>query len=218
MKLTIGRNNTNKICIPKEAVSDVHANVWINNSVIEIEDLNSANGTFKNGRRIARTQISAGDEIKIANVKITYETLKQKIEEITRGNDYSVEFVELKKVYKKYKSDIQQLKREQQRKPLVLRIVLSMIPVIISIILWDSVDPSIRYVIMIGGSSLIFGITSMISMGHEKKLDEQREILSDEFQIKYVCPKCKMRMGVVSWTVLASQKRCRVCGAIWIKD
>ena len=218
MKLTVGRDKSNKICIPKDAVSGEHAIVWMNNGTIEIEDLNSANGTFKNGRRIARTQIQTGDEIKIGNVKIKYETLKQKIEEISRGNDYSNEFAELKTIYKNYKFELQQLKREQQRKPMVLRIVLSLIPVAVSIVLWDRVDPSLRYVIMIGGSSLIFGITSMISMGHEKRLDEKREILSDEFLINYVCPKCGNRLGCVSWKVLANQKKCKVCGAIWVKD
>ena len=218
MKLTIGRNRKSHIWINKPEVSDRHAELWEENGEIIIQDLDSTNGTFKNDRRIHKSSIKESDVLKIADISISYDALIQKIEEIKKGNDYTEEFLQLKYLYGSYKQNIQKLKREQQKKPLVLRIMFSLIPVFVIILLWDAVETSLRYVIMVGGSSLIFGITSLISLGQEKQFNEKIEALSDEFQINYVCPKCRTRQGIVSWVVLASQKKCKICGAIWVKE
>ena len=218
MKLTIGRNRKSNIWINKPEVSDRHAELWEENGAVVVQDLNSSNGTFKNDRRIYKSSITHGDVLRIADIPIPFEALNQKIEEIKKGNDYTEEFLQLKVLYTNYKQNVQKLKREQQKKPLVYRIALSLMPVGVSIVLWNAIDPSFRYIIMVGGSSLVFGVTSLISMGQEKQFSEKLDTLSDEFQIKYVCPKCKTRQGMVSWVVLASQKKCIVCGAIWVKD
>ncbi len=217
MKITIGRNRKCHIWLNKHEVSDKHAELWLKDGRIVVQDLSSSNGTFKNGRRILKTELDEGDVLKIADLPIPYDALKRKIEEIQKGNDYSDEFRELKKIYIKYKQDVQKLKRTQQKRPLVFRVVLSLVPILVSIILWDIIDASLRYIIMVGGSSLVFGVTSLLSMGQEKEFNEKLEALSDNFQIKYVCPKCKTRLGLVSWVILANQKKCKACGAIWVK-
>lgn len=217
MKITIGRNRKCHIWLNKQEVSDKHAQLWLKDGRIVVQDLNSSNGTFKNDRRILKTELDEGDVLKVADLPIPYNALMRKIEEIQKGNDYSDEFLQLKEIYIKYKQDVQRLKRTQQKRPMVFRVVLSLVPILASIVLWDIIDTSLRYIIMVGGSSLVFGVTSLLAMGQEKEINEKLESLSDDFQIKYVCPKCKTRQGMVSWVVLSNQKRCKSCGAIWVK-
>lgn len=60
----IGRRDTNDIVIAFPAVSGQHARVTVEGEFYFLEDLNSSNGTFLNGRRISElTQMQSGDEI-----------------------------------------------------------------------------------------------------------------------------------------------------------
>ncbi len=70
--VTIGRKSSNDIQIENKAVSGHHAQVItiLNDSFLE--DLNSTNGTFVNGRRITKHALRDGDMVTIGNVQIQY--------------------------------------------------------------------------------------------------------------------------------------------------
>lgn len=75
-KIFIGRNNTNDIIISNELVSDVHAIIYqLDKEQFKIQDLNSINGTFVNGSKINTAFITKNDEIKIASVKVNWNTI-----------------------------------------------------------------------------------------------------------------------------------------------
>ncbi|NIM20536.1 MAG: FHA domain-containing protein [Candidatus Latescibacteria bacterium] len=71
--LSIGRDNKNKLPIDNSAVSRYHAVITSHNGNFYLEDLNSTNGTFLNGRQILKDRINPGDAIRIANVGIAVE-------------------------------------------------------------------------------------------------------------------------------------------------
>ena len=61
--------------IDDEGVSRMHARIFKSGEDYYIEDLNSTNGTFKNGLRLKpyeQRKLSAGDELKLAARKIIF--------------------------------------------------------------------------------------------------------------------------------------------------
>jgi putative nucleotidyltransferase with HDIG domain len=71
--LSIGRDKTNKLPIESNAVSRYHAVITSVNGNIYLEDFDSTNGTFLNGRQIVKDRINPGDAIRIANISIAVE-------------------------------------------------------------------------------------------------------------------------------------------------
>jgi len=66
-KIKIGRSNNNDIKIDDDSISREHVLIIKENSKISIEDLNSANGTFVNNKKITKTYINLNDEVKLGN-------------------------------------------------------------------------------------------------------------------------------------------------------
>lgn len=64
--VSIGRKEGNSIVLTDVHVSGNHARLTIKNNVLYIEDLNSTNGTFVNGKKISgRVKLLGNDEVKI---------------------------------------------------------------------------------------------------------------------------------------------------------
>lgn len=79
--LTIGREPDNTIIVNDSMVSRHHARIdWASESYT-IQDLDSRNGTFVNGRRVRRRRrLSDGDEITLYQFRLSFETLR--VEEV----------------------------------------------------------------------------------------------------------------------------------------
>ena len=71
-KTTLGRRPYNDIVIDNLAVSGEHALLHLVGSDVVIEDLNSTNGTYINGKAVKKQQLSNGDIIEIGKYKIKY--------------------------------------------------------------------------------------------------------------------------------------------------
>jgi putative nucleotidyltransferase with HDIG domain len=70
---TVGRDKGNRLRIRSSAVSRFHAVLTGRSGDHFVEDLDSTNGTFLNGKPVKRAKISPGDTITIANVEILVE-------------------------------------------------------------------------------------------------------------------------------------------------
>lgn len=68
--VSIGRRSTNDVCIPNLSVSGVHARITIDGDTVSIEDNNSTNGTYVNGRLISRQLLNKDDEIVIGKTRV----------------------------------------------------------------------------------------------------------------------------------------------------
>ena len=64
-EITIGRDPENDIQIDSLAVSRVHARIIRGSNYYLIEDLNSTNSTFVNGKKISKKYLMENDEITI---------------------------------------------------------------------------------------------------------------------------------------------------------
>jgi pSer/pThr/pTyr-binding forkhead associated (FHA) protein len=70
--LTIGRKEGNDLVIDNQGISGFHARIVRENQDFSIEDLNSLNGTFLNGRKIDKYVLKQGDIIVIGNHSIEF--------------------------------------------------------------------------------------------------------------------------------------------------
>jgi hypothetical protein len=71
-KTTLGRRPYNDIVIDNLAVSGEHAVLQMNGADVFIEDLNSTNGTYINGKAAKKQLLNHNDTIEIGKYKIKY--------------------------------------------------------------------------------------------------------------------------------------------------
>jgi pSer/pThr/pTyr-binding forkhead associated (FHA) protein len=71
--VTIGRSADNDICLDETGVSRRHAQIITVLGESVVEDLNSRNGTFVNGKWIKTRQLAPGDAIVIAGFRLVYQ-------------------------------------------------------------------------------------------------------------------------------------------------
>ena len=71
-KTTLGRRPYNDIVIDNLAVSGEHALLHMEGNEVLLEDLNSTNGTYVNGKAIKKQALQHGDHIDIGKYKIRY--------------------------------------------------------------------------------------------------------------------------------------------------
>ncbi|MDP2368719.1 FHA domain-containing protein [Rhodoferax sp.] len=73
-RTTLGRRPYNDIVIDNLAVSGEHAVLQMNGNEVYLEDLNSTNGTYVNGKAIKKQLLQSGDSIEVGKYRIKYET------------------------------------------------------------------------------------------------------------------------------------------------
>jgi pSer/pThr/pTyr-binding forkhead associated (FHA) protein len=71
-RTTIGRKNDNDLQIEEDFISRHHALILVGERETVIEDLNSANGVYVNGTRIARKELREGDLVTIGKTEYRY--------------------------------------------------------------------------------------------------------------------------------------------------
>jgi pSer/pThr/pTyr-binding forkhead associated (FHA) protein len=68
---TIGRAPRADFIVDAALVSRLHCRLTAkSNDTLELEDLDSTNGTFVNSRKVTRTELKEGDEIGVGRVKL----------------------------------------------------------------------------------------------------------------------------------------------------
>jgi adenylate cyclase len=71
-KTSLGRHPNNTLRLVDREVSKEHCVIMKEGSVFEINDLNSSNGTFVNGRKIKKLRLRDGDEIALGNSRLVF--------------------------------------------------------------------------------------------------------------------------------------------------
>lgn len=73
VRLTIGRTKDNAVLCLHKSLSRTHAEVVYDGSVVQLTDLQSKNGVFAGGRRIARAELGEGDTFRCGDVPFLLE-------------------------------------------------------------------------------------------------------------------------------------------------
>jgi len=71
--MIIGRSRNCDVIIPSAKVSRQHATLTIVDAALYIEDLGSANGTWKDDHKVSREALQPGDEVRVSDAVLRFE-------------------------------------------------------------------------------------------------------------------------------------------------
>ena len=233
---TIGRKLDNKIVVPNSKVSGQHARlIQCTDTSFVLEGLDSKNGTFVNDVRITRKVVYSDDIVRFADTTFTVDELLklQRIELPDPGAlpkpgppipkpaspvdksllDFTREFAKLQHVYDQYPK----LRRDCRNREKMIRtgsvIISSLVGISAVLTTGGGVGPVIQLMSGAGLGVLIPTLCSTLL-----STDEKLEIIDKEYRERYRCPNsaCRDPFGSREWELLAQQKTCRRCQAIWV--
>ena len=216
MKIRIGKAEDNDLVVDDLHVSRHHACLTKEHGYWTLEDLGSTNGTFVNGAQIVKKRVTPTDKI-ILGLGYVLD-----IREAQKGrNDYSEEFLALKKVYDDYIQAKVKIQSSNQFKTRLFQSLPFALPGVIGVIIGFLGKGSPMFL----GISLFVAIcapTIGIYMGAKQasKTPQQLQDLANKFKIDYVCPKCGTFLGEIPWESLRNRKKCPVssCKAKWTDE
>lgn len=200
-----------------------HAIIYWHDETLTIEDNESSNGTFVNGKRIAKKKITEkdvvclggefpNDDCFMVDMKYVMEMVRK--EEKEQRIDFSEEFEDMKRAYLEYQREASELKRRTQMTPRLL----SSIPMFASLVVFlFTKDSSLRLEIMLGGSLITNIINFFIKPPNilDKMVD-----LQIKYQPRYCCPKCGTKYPFTThWKKLEADGKCPnpKCNARFVK-
>ena len=240
IEIKIGREESgpNTITVPStcKRASRHHAKLLWKDGVVTIEDNESANGTFVNGKRIAKTKVGENDTVGLGGTSGAecYQLDMKKVfascreAEAKTRTDYSKEFAQLKQAYMDYQTEVAELKKRTMNKTQMPKLLASLIPAVIGLIVFFAFmkNPklmNLRLGIMLSGTA-ISGIVSVLTMGKNATANEKMQEEITEIQIKhqphYCCPKCGMKYQFTThWKKLEADGKCPnpKCDAKFVK-
>ncbi len=70
----IGRHSECHICVNADGISRKHAQIDAEATGLVVTDLGSSNGTYVNGKKVEKADLSVGDELKLDNIRFLVQT------------------------------------------------------------------------------------------------------------------------------------------------
>lgn len=233
---SIGRKPDNTIILSNGKISGQHARlVQCTESIFVLEDLDSKHGTFVNDTRITRKVIDRKDAVRFADVNYTVEQLldllmaKQpnppkatpaaseppKMVAVKQKTDldFTREFADLQRVYEHYPK----LRRDCRNREKMIRtgsVIISSLVGISAVL--TTAGGALPLIHVMSGAGLGVLIPTLCST--LLSTDEKLEIIDKEYRERYRCPNpaCRDPFGTREWELLAQQKACRRCQAVWV--
>lgn len=238
IEIKIGREVEGKsiLLVPSEykKVSRRHATLLWHDGTVTLEDNESSNGTFINGKRIAKSKINENDTVTLGGRKGEPETYLIDLKKIFNScreaeksarTDYSKEFADIKQAYIDYQREVSTLKKGAAMKSQMPLRVISFVPTLIGAIIaiLPGADANARIVaISVGGA--ITGLINILMTGKNTsandQINDQITELQIKFQPRYSCPKCGMKYPFTThWKKLEADGKCPnpKCNATFIK-
>jgi hypothetical protein len=214
----VGRASENTILLDDKTVGRYHARLTqLAPSSFLLEDLDSKNGTWVNGARVARKLVAAEDRIRFAETEYSLKallTLAQPPRRIKQNPlDFTTEFSALKIVYEHYPV----LRKNCQNRDKLIRtasVILSSVVSVSAILTSGPAGLPLLQVLSGAGLGVLIPALSSTVLSTDEKI----ELLDREYRSQYRCPNpdCQEPFGNREWTQLARQKMCPRCKAIWV--
>jgi hypothetical protein len=233
-RITIGRKPGNTIILNNHDVSGTHATLTLITPVTntwEIQDMGSANGTFVDGMRIYRKEITPSNEIKLGQTPLSWDLIldprgpaptppvidwKPAPTPVEAPSEQDEELREIAWTLKKVSDDfrekrnrIAEIQAQESVNSRIQGLGFPMGAVIGS--LAQALPPDYKVFGYAGGViSLGFALSALIS---SKKLSKEKKKylgLDDWYKINYVCPHCHTFIQQ-PFELLEKTKNCRAC-------
>lgn len=241
MMLTIGRtvSGENTMRVSNSVVSGTHCKIFLDkkSNIMYIEDLGSTNGTYVNGVQVVRYALKVDDKILLGGdggyattlreILKYVEEQKSATQKVESNNNpqkqkaqeehiYAEEFAQLKGFYDNYHKETLEIKDKMGSLMMWRIIPTSVLGVITAIVPFILDTPHMRNVVTLCSAIVTlvifivaFKITTKLSHKYNALLLERQE----EFQLSYVCPKCRSDFGNRSWAALHNRGCCPTCKA-----
>ena len=233
MEIIVGRKGQQPFEITDRSVSGKHLKlITMSDGNVLIEDLGSSNGTFIDGVRIIQKVVSRNTvvqmgstftfcisdvlpEVKTSSVPRTPPTpptppRPEYDEEILR------KFQNLESVWNKYQEEKINLQKNNASKGFLRMLPMFVLGGLGYLISCTPELADFRTAITLAGLGIGIIIT-WISYKSATSLPEQMEKLNQQFQIDYVCPKCKQFLGFTPFEGLKNRGQCSACKSKWVK-
>ena len=233
MEIIVGRKGQQPFEITDRSVSGKHLKlITMSDGNVLIEDLGSSNGTFIDGVRIIKKVVSRNTvvqmgstftfcisdvlpEVKTSSVPRTQPTpptppRPEYDEEILR------KFQNLESVWNKYQEEKINLQKNNASKGFLRMLPMFVLGGLGYVISCIPELADFRTAITLAGLGIGIMIT-WISYKSATSLPEQMEKLNQQFQIDYVCPKCKQFLGFTPFEGLKNRGQCSACKSKWVK-
>lgn len=215
MEIIVGKQGSQKITISDSTVSRKHCKLTEQaDGTFLLEDLGSTNGTFVDGRKVIQTIVSR-------ETMLTLGTYCVKVDALVgpKPEDYTHDFEKLKEVYEKYHSDLIELEKSDRLKNFYRSLPPTLSAIVFAIALFLDGDSAIILRSLMGVITIAFIIWATTgAFKNNKKTPEIRQRLFKQFQIDYVCPKCKHYLGDIPYENLQNRGNCDYCKCRWTKE
>lgn len=213
-------------------VSRRHATLYWHDGIATLEDNDSSNGTFVNGKRIAKTKVTENDEVWLGGNDHSNECYKLDLKKLfasfqesesAQKTDYSQEFQRIKHAYINYQAEVSELRKKVTKKSQMPRLLATLIPAVLGLIILLCTDDATLKIAAMSIGSVMSGIVGIITMSKSSSVNDQLSEAITELQIKYQkdyrCPKCGKEFNMnMHWKKLAAGGKCPFgCGAEFVK-
>ena len=198
-----------------KSVGRKHARITRKPDGFYIEDLDSANGTFVNGKPVSLKKITVSDKIRLGD---DYELNLEKVLKLLPMPDgeFQTQFLHLKQVYEDYQTGSNHLQTKGQEDMMTKRMLPTMLLGVITTMLTAFVgdNASIKTLIGVIGGILtvaVFLIATKMASKSTKNMREKLARLNENFELNYVCPACGISFRGKSWEFLKRAGKCPAC-------
>lgn len=193
-----------------------HARIIRKPDGIYIEDLDSANGTFVNGKSIRLKKITASDKITLGGLTYYELNLEEALKLFPLSNaEFQAKFMQLKQVYDNYQKDKVKIQSESQGKMMMKRSLPMVLPGLLMMLLplGSGSDKSSILFRVLGGilSTLAIVVGAVWASKSMAKIPERLHDLRERFLVDYVCPNCGHDFGERPWENIKRQGKCKAC-------
>lgn len=241
MEIIVGRKGEQSFPIMDKAVSGKHLKLTtMPDGKVQVEDLGSTNGTFIDGVRVIKTIVSRNTVVQMGST-FTFR-ISDVIPEVAKkpvappvnnpnGGAHSVpptqpkpeydeeilrKFQNLESVWNKYQEEKINLQKSNASKGFLRMLPMFVLGGLGYLISCIPELAQFRTAITLAGLGIGIIIT-WISYKSATNLPEQMEKLNQQFQIDYVCPKCKQFLGFTPFEGLKNRGQCSACKSKWVK-
>jgi len=202
-----------------KSVGRKHARIYRNQDSIYIEDLDTANGTFVNGKIIKVKKITASDRVFLGGLDYFELKLEKALALLPMSDsDFKNGFLRLKEVYDDYQKEKNILEGKGQADLITKRMLPTMLMGTITGIVTAIVPPDTRAIIgIIGGvlTIVVFLVATKLATASGLKMKEELNQLKEAFELNFVCPACRASLGAKSWEFYKKQSKCPGCKREW---
>lgn len=206
MEIIVGRRGEQPFSITDKSVSGKHLKLTtMPDGNVLVEDLGSSNGTFIDGVRILRKEVSRNTVIRMGgsySFKISdvipdapkAVAPKSNVKSTTSQSAQEYSIAHLESVWNEYTTAKDELQNQNR-----------------NIGLMRSATPILNIIPGLGAALGTYSFYKAKKFNYNEALNEVQE----RFEDNYICPKCHHFLGTIKYKLLIQDSNCRFCKCKW---